>query len=296
MSFMAFTRDSNLRMGDRSEYLAQYFLSALGVSVLVPRQEDIGIDFFCWMAAEKNGRRLTYSWPFWVQIGSEGSKKFEYGGVNNATGEWKHWEIEGLRDLPVPFFVGLVDKEKHRLRLFSSSAKWYLLHSTWPIGQLELCPYDSRHPLKYYQIGEIDTKCGSLPCFQVPLGAPIFEVSVEDIGTEQFAAASKTLVSAIDVEYKNLAYSKIGTPYACCPKEGRCPNEPLNGFYYSFASRPDKLDEQLDRMRPVFISIAVNLKNHNRRADLEKLRPSFDLLPLSDEDRKILDGIYGGPS
>lgn len=283
--------DSNLRMGDRSEYLAQYFLSALGVSVLVPRPEDIGIDCYCSLA-EKNGRRLTYRWPFWVQIGSEGTKKFEYGGVN-AAGDWKQWEIEGLRDLQIPFFVGLVDKEHHRFRLFSSSAKWFLLHAIWPIGRLELCPDDDRHPLQHYMIEEIATKQGRFPCYQVPLGAPIFEMSVEDIGTEKFDAASKVLENAIWLEYRNLVYSKIGTPHALTPKESRRPNQPLDGFYYSFAVRFDKLSEQLDWMRPVCISIAGNYRHQNREADLQKLRPIFDLLPLSDEDRKILRGIYG---
>ena len=35
------------RQGDRSEYLALYMLSALGLAVPVPRQEDVGIDFHC---------------------------------------------------------------------------------------------------------------------------------------------------------------------------------------------------------------------------------------------------------
>jgi hypothetical protein len=33
--------------GNRSEYLAQYILSALGVAVKVPHEEDIGVDFNC---------------------------------------------------------------------------------------------------------------------------------------------------------------------------------------------------------------------------------------------------------
>jgi hypothetical protein len=287
---MAFMRDSNLRMGDRSEYLAQYFLSAFGVSVLVPRQEDIGIDFYCSLA-EKNGRHLIYRWPFWVQVGSEGSKKFEYGGV--TTGDWKRWEIEGLRDLQIPFFVGLVDKEKRCLRLFSSSAKWFLLNSRWPIGQLDLCSDDTRDPMQYYQTGEVDTQQGRLPCFQIPLGAPILEVTLEDIGTEKFHAAARILGSAIEKEYENIVYSKIGTPYAVLPMKDHRPNEPLEVFHYAFAIRDDKLGEQLRWIKPVCISVAANYKAQNRQADLDKLRPIFDLLPLIDEDRKILSGIYG---
>ena len=37
----------SFRGGTRSEYLAHYLLSTLGVVVQVPRQEDIGADFHC---------------------------------------------------------------------------------------------------------------------------------------------------------------------------------------------------------------------------------------------------------
>lgn len=289
---MAFSRDSNLRMGDRSEYLAQYFLSALGVSVLVPRPEDIGFDCHCSLA-EQSGRRQTYRWPYWVQIGSEGSKSFKYGGLERRTCKWRAWEVEGIRDVQIPFFVGLVDKAKHRLRLFSTSPKWYLFHYVWPtIGQLQLCPDDSRTPLKVWETGQIKTSDGtSLPCFDVPLGPPIIDMTVGDIGTPAFDAMSKVLESAIVCEHWNIIYNSIGTPYFACPKENRQPNQPLDGWLYSFAFRFDKLDEQLDRIRPVCISVAGNYKYQNRHSDLEKLRPIFDLLPLSDEDRKIIHDI-----
>jgi hypothetical protein len=211
----------------------------------------------------------------------------------NASGEWKKWEIDGLGELQIPFFVGTIDKATHRIRLYSTSAKWFLLHTRAPIGKLELCVDDPRNPLAHYQTADIETKEGRLPSFEVPLGAPILEVSVEEIGTEKFDAASRALESAISVEYRNLVYNKIGTPHALCPKDNRKANEPLDGYYYSFANRPDKLAEQLDWMRPVCISVAGNYKNEGRTADLNKLRPIFDLLPLSEEDRKILRQIYG---
>ena len=37
----------SFRQGNRSEYLAQYMLSALGLAVKVTTQEDVGIDFYC---------------------------------------------------------------------------------------------------------------------------------------------------------------------------------------------------------------------------------------------------------
>lgn len=49
------TRFYNWREGDRSEYLAVYLLSALGLVTQVPRQEDIGFDLVCNLAEQESG-------------------------------------------------------------------------------------------------------------------------------------------------------------------------------------------------------------------------------------------------
>src|SRR6185437_16022181 len=81
------------REGNRSEYLAQYFLSALGVSASVPRAEDIGIDFYCALA-QQSGDRLTFHSPFAVQVGSFGTKDFRYGGYSKK-GVWQKEQLIG---------------------------------------------------------------------------------------------------------------------------------------------------------------------------------------------------------
>jgi hypothetical protein len=55
------------RQGDRSEYLAQYMLSAFGLAVKVPREEDIGVDFYCNLAKHV-GKKITYFEPYNVQV------------------------------------------------------------------------------------------------------------------------------------------------------------------------------------------------------------------------------------
>jgi len=52
---MSGVRLHNPRQGDRSEYLAVYMLSALGLVTQVPRQEDIGIDLICNLAEQESG-------------------------------------------------------------------------------------------------------------------------------------------------------------------------------------------------------------------------------------------------
>ena len=67
------------RQGDRSEYLALYILSSLGISVYVPRTEDIGADFYCSLA-KRDGNRVTFQLPFIVQVKSSSMRKLSFGG------------------------------------------------------------------------------------------------------------------------------------------------------------------------------------------------------------------------
>jgi hypothetical protein len=61
---MSGVRLYNRLQGDRSEYLAVYILSALGLVTQAPRQEDIGFDLVCDRQANTrdpnfNGAALT---------------------------------------------------------------------------------------------------------------------------------------------------------------------------------------------------------------------------------------------
>jgi hypothetical protein len=96
---------------NRGEYLAQYFLSALGVSTPVLRQEDIGADFFCALAHEDN-KRLTFHSPFMVQHGSAASKDFVYGDIQkNESGGWM--KLNGFILKSCPFFYAPLIERRH---------------------------------------------------------------------------------------------------------------------------------------------------------------------------------------
>ena len=86
----------SFRQGDRSEYLALYFLSALGVAVHVPRPEDIGADFQC-VLANRDGDVLTFKAPFLVQTKSSAPNlKISYGRYDNEKQLWPVHEINWL--------------------------------------------------------------------------------------------------------------------------------------------------------------------------------------------------------
>jgi hypothetical protein len=57
----------SVKKGDRAEYLAQYILSSIAVTVPVPRQEDFGSDFHCSMLRTE-GQVVPPYLPFNIQI------------------------------------------------------------------------------------------------------------------------------------------------------------------------------------------------------------------------------------
>lgn len=129
---------SPFREGNRSEYLAQYFLSALGVSSPVPRQEDIGIDFYCALAKE-DGDRLTFHSPFAVQVGSLDAKSFAYGGMDRK-GRWRKEQLDWLFSQELPLFLATVDKETSSFRLYSTSPLWLIRYGNGDVTEVCLIP------------------------------------------------------------------------------------------------------------------------------------------------------------
>ena len=113
---MAGTINNNLRGGTQSEYLAQYLLSALGLVIPVPYQEDEGKDFYCSLANQEKGN-MTFDYPYMIQIKSlpqndSDTYLITYGELNKKN-KWKNYEIDWLFNQQLPLFIGIVDKEEY---------------------------------------------------------------------------------------------------------------------------------------------------------------------------------------
>ncbi len=125
----------SFRQGDRSEYLALYVLSALGLAVPVPRQEDVGIDFHCNLA-KQDGQIITYFAPYNVQVKSSSVKTIKYGGFakqrKGKQREWQWSEIQWLLSQETPFFIAVVNKSKAQVELFSTATRWFAVHNMQP--------------------------------------------------------------------------------------------------------------------------------------------------------------------
>jgi hypothetical protein len=116
---------NTFRQGNRTEYLATYLLSALGIAVKVPREEDVGIDFHCNLASDFGDGLLKFFAPYNVQIKSAegGGEKIKYGGIKD--GKFKDHEVRWLLSQRIPFFIGVVDKKAGVIRIYSTATRWF---------------------------------------------------------------------------------------------------------------------------------------------------------------------------
>jgi len=102
------------RKGWQSEHLAKYILSKFSfIAEPSTISDDLGSDFFCTLFKVENKDFLLPQNSFAVQIKSGGEiksqkSKFE---INNKR--------DYIRRLEIPFFIGVINKEKLKLIIYS---------------------------------------------------------------------------------------------------------------------------------------------------------------------------------
>jgi hypothetical protein len=105
-------RHPNFRLGDRTELLAEFCLNTIAFSTRVPRQEDIGHDFFCVLSEVRQG--LLWAGPsFTVQVKSD---------ANQLVFEKEH-EIKWIKDIENPFFLVVGHRNDLRIDIYSTWAR-----------------------------------------------------------------------------------------------------------------------------------------------------------------------------
>jgi hypothetical protein len=267
------------RQGNRSEYLALYILSALGVVVPVPRQEDIGVDFHCTLAS-REGKSLKFHSPFIVQVKSASHKNVHVGGIDKK-GHWRQKAIEWLYGQELPLLIGIADKRKHTLALYSTSNMWESFYTAGRPGQVSLLPDKtdennivprptSRQPSAEWPQGSGDGKI-----WDIPLGPPIVRVSIDDLeDSEKIAKYISILLERIYLEQQNITYRRLGVHYSKWVAQYTTNEEGfgiLGNFYawnYGYgANTPGKIQA----LTPIVISLANNFKAQNRTEELMKL-------------------------
>lgn len=281
---------------NQGEYLAQYFLSAFGVSAPVLRQEDIGVDFFCSLAKVEN-KRMTFHSPYMVQHGAVGTKEFVYGGYSPETGKWRGEGLEWLFSQQLPLFLCVTDREKARVKLYSTSAMWLVRHQFGNATQIELCPDERHDPLTDSRRDKIsrDASHGDGFNYRVPLGRPVVDLDIFEIQKDIRGFAVEALSKAVAVEQTNLAFRDLGVHIASWFDDIQ-PNVPASldnpgGSVFWNGNPGQNVPVQIGSLKNIALTLALNLNEQGDHDKLGHLAPVFRLFSKNTVPEWILEKL-----
>jgi hypothetical protein len=173
--------------GSRSEYLAQYAFASWGTTVVIPQQEDHGLDLHCTLMQQVGGRLLA-NYPYTVQVKSQ-MKPVVFEGK-----EAVRWVIEH----PLPLFLCIVDKASARISVYHTLARFH----AWSLG---------KWPDRLSMIPEPATpgkkgRCAQWPgCYDLSLDQPILDFSINEMLDESYwQKAREVFEHWVEVENDNL--------------------------------------------------------------------------------------------
>ena len=292
----------NPRQGDRSEYLATYLLSALGLTTNVPRQEDIGFDFHC-VLADQEGGLLTFGFPFLVQAKSAGDPVFEL----LPPEKYEHPARQIPRHLlwlfrqELPLYLGVIDKDLLSLRLYSLAPLWFIYFEGHDCAGIRFVPRNAKSPTGHVgrpvRGAEIAPGAGAF-IYDIDVGYPIAELNATDAQSNERVAEEKTrLRRCIDFEMRNLVFFRAGLPHFYWFVEtDRAKGRPWPAFYYRELVKDDgHLKRAYSFLGPALIPLARRFQLDGNVAGLEALKVLFAGMPaetIPDEIKAALPEVF----
>ena len=182
----------NAQEGTRSEYLAQYALSAFGTAIPVPHPEDSGIDLYCTLGV-KVGRRFLIKNYYLVQVKSS-NDPIVYNGKE---------EVKWLLSHNYPFLICVVNKKAARIELYQTNVLSTLSAKTF-ITTISLYPQSNQEKDYFPEIID-DTDV------ELYLGDPVVKFSVQNFDKKDFREKiSQTLKSWIELDQENIDLKSTG--------------------------------------------------------------------------------------
>ena len=215
------------------------------------------------------------------------SKDFIYGGYREQ--KWRNYELQWLFTQELPLFVCTTHREAVRFRLYSTSAMW-LLHYQFgdSIAQVELCPDAHHDPLRESRcsemVGPVEARTGV--AYRIPLGNPVVDLTINDLESDSRNRAIETIRIAVDVEQTNLTFRRLGVHVASW-FTSVSPNDPdslkvCGGSIFWNSTQGKNITSQLDALKNIALTLAMNFSAQNANTQLEHLAPVFRLFTKAD--------------
>lgn len=297
----------NWREADRSEYLAGFLLSALGMAIPVERhQELVGADFYCSLADQEKGG-VTFGFPFLVQVRSTVKPVVHL----KAPKRYKHHpgvlpdHLAGLFRQDLPMFLALVDKEETTIRLYSLSTLRFLLHDREHCpdpAAVQLLPRldaANQEPVGAPRQGRQVTSSPESYEYEVDLGNPVVTFSEKDTRDRALMMKQKRFLrECIAWELRNRVFHEAGLPQfwwiAGCSDD-----EPLTASYLREAPRDaDSLRRIYGLLGPALLSLGLRYQDSERRELVGALASLFREMPsgtFPDDIRRACPDLFAEP-
>lgn len=273
---MSGIRVYNFREGDRSEYVANYILSGLGLVTAVSRQEDIGFDFYCQLADQESGI-LSFGFPFVIQVKSYGIENIVYGEMNPK--KWKAENINWLFRLEIPLLIGVASKKRMRLDFYNTSPLNFIYFENRNPSIIELklqsesdnvtVDKPQKQSLENWQSDKGDGNK-----YVVDLGNPLITIDNEDLqDVEKLKNKKDMLRSIILMEQENYLFRKLKVPFFCWTK-GIKANEEIHREWAHLMPLSLQLSDLFSpSLAQCIISIAINLTVRGKENIAQELKP-----------------------
>lgn len=276
---------NNFFQGNRSELLADFLLSAIGIATPVRRQFDHGIDFYCNLIKSGNSKYLTFGYPFAIQIKSISKSDVVFGSKEN----WKPESISWLFENELPFFIGIIDKKKTSLDIYDTTGLWQLyLNDEKNFSQIILRPgtrekTEWRANITSVRLENWDASNGDSHTHIVDLGNAIISINSEDLQNENILSSKiEILREAIKIEQENIIRRNLGIK---CFKEikANATNETYCQWGMNFRDFEEEyIPKVYDSLRLPLISLSLNLTRHGKKEELDLLKSLLKKIPKED--------------
>lgn len=266
------------RQGNRSEYLALYILSALGFSIKVPREEDVGFDFHCSIATKKENLIITGA-SYLVQVKSASEiNKIKYDSPN---------AIKWLFNQELPLFLGVADKTLQTLNLYTTSNMWYARNRAGNPSFIHLAPNSFSNSTWEKGVSLPEPLDKKKKKWKVPLGPPICSIKIDDLENNKLVKRYQTIMNkAIMLEQTNITYRRLHTHISQYPTFISKTKFKTQHTIIANSRKGANVNEQLKAIAPILINLAFNYKEQRNISNLKKIQPMIKILPESPE--KIL--------
>jgi hypothetical protein len=283
--------------GAQNEDVAKPLIGRLSAPVQVgggPR--DFGADFFCQLYLD-GGHVPSRSVDAIFALQVKGlTAPLTFGGLDKH-GNWRSYELEWLRTLAVPFFLGRVDAADARLDLYSLGTAWRLF---WEHGQPFEIDFvteafsDATYHRQEPTSATTNQTFGDSKTWTVPLGPPFLSLRHGELqrglSTENALAL---LRRHVEMEHANLIRFQLGVAIHSCvaawSSNEFAPQFVVHKAMYWNAGPGTNIAKLIETLAPVVVNLGVNLQwQHD--PDSDRLIDVLDWL----ESRGALDEMGVG--